>query len=70
MLLPVTVLIANGDTWEYDLFQVFYFDIYSGFILKENGYSASHLSNEQNDGACKDHQPQKPASIFLPAISK
>ena len=65
MFLPVAVLVADGDAWEINLFHIFYFDIYIGFILKENCYSASHLSSEQDDGCCKSYEPQKPASISL-----
>ena len=65
MFLPVTVLIADGDAWEFNMFYVFYRYSYVGFILKENRYSVSNLYNEQTDSHCKNQAPQRPACRLL-----
>ena len=58
MYLPETVLVADGDTWEFNLFHIFYLHSYVSFILKENRDSVSHLSNKENDGRSKGTKPQ------------
>ena len=65
IFLPVIVLIADGNTREFNLFHIFYCYSYVGFILKKNCDSAPDLSNKENDGRCKGAKPQNSMNKIL-----